>query len=134
MLCSFLMAEMSKSNVTFLVHSVVCIALPRPISKSQSHKQRLRCKVSKVVFKQMVNKQREIQGVTKCGCAYHCKLMFMATLLSKDQLKFSELNSDFSNLIFVPCHKLLKMYSPCVFFKDGLKLKNFEVLKLKSKL
>ena len=30
-------------------------------------------------------------------------LTFMATLQSKDQVKFSELNSDFSNYIFVSC-------------------------------
>ena len=29
-----------------------------------------------------------------------CILTFMATLLSKDRVKFSELNSDFSNKIF----------------------------------
>ena len=49
-------------------------------------------------------------------------LTFMATLLSKDLVKFSELNLDFSNLIFVSCFKLSKMYSPSDFFKDGLKL------------
>ena len=42
-------------------------------------------------------------------------LTFMATMLSKDQVKFSELNSDFSNLIFVSCLKLLKTYSPSLF-------------------
>ena len=36
-------------------------------------------------------------------------LTFMATLLSKDQAKFSELNSDFSNKIFVSFLNLLKM-------------------------
>ena len=61
------------------------------------------------------------------------KLMFMATLLSKDRVKFSELNSDLSNLIFVSCFKLLKTYSPSVFFIDGLKLYVFESLKFKSK-
>ena len=59
-------------------------------------------------------------------------LTFMAALLSKDQVKFSKLNSDFSNKIFVSCHKLLKMYSPNVLFKDGLKLYVFESLKLKA--
>ena len=58
----------------------------------------------------------------------------MATLLSKDHVKFSELNSDFSNKIFVSWLKLLKTYSPSVFFKAGLKLYVFESLKLKSKL
>ena len=47
-------------------------------------------------------------------------------------MKFSELNSDFSNKIFVSCLKLLKMYSPIVFFKDGLKLYVFKRLKLKT--
>ena len=47
--------------------------------------------------------------------------MFMATLLGKDQVKFSELNSDFSNYIFVSCLKLSKTYSPSEFYKDGLK-------------
>ena len=60
------------------------------------------------------------------------RLTFMAALLSKDQVKFSKLNSDFSNLIFVSCHKLLKMYSPSELFKDGLKLYVFESLKLKA--
>ena len=50
------------------------------------------------------------------------KLTCMAALLSKDQMKFSKLNSDFSNLIFASCHKLSKTYSPSVLFKDGLKL------------
>ena len=53
---------------------------------------------------------------------------------SKDQVKLSELNSDFSNKIFVSCLKLLKTYSPSVFFKDGLKLYIFESQKFKSKL
>ena len=57
----------------------------------------------------------------------------MATLLSKDQAKFSELNSDFSNKFFVSWLKLFKTYSPSVFFKDGLKLYIFESLGLKSK-
>ena len=61
-------------------------------------------------------------------------LTFMAALLSKDQVKFSKLNSDFSNKIFVSCHKLSKTYSPSVLFKDGLKLYVFESLKLKAKL
>ena len=55
--------------------------------------------------------------------AYHCK----------DQVKFSKLNSDLSNLIFVSFHKLLKTYSPSVLFKDGLKLYVFESLKLRAK-
>ena len=50
----------------------------------------------------------------------------------KDQVKISELNSDFSNLIFVNCLKLSKTYSISVFFKDGLKLYVFKNLKLKS--
>ena len=41
-------------------------------------------------------------------------------------MKLSELNSDFSNKFFVSCLKLLKRYSPSVFFKDGLKLYVFE--------
>ena len=57
----------------------------------------------------------------------------MATLLSKDQVKFSELNSDFSNNFFVSRLKLSKTYSPSVFYKDGLKLYVFESLKSKSK-
>ena len=60
-------------------------------------------------------------------------LTFMATLLCKDQVKFSELNSDFSNKIFVSCLKLLKTYSPSVFFKVELKLYVFESQKFKSK-
>ena len=32
-------------------------------------------------------------------------LTFMAALRSKDQMKFSNLKSDFSNKIFVSCHK-----------------------------
>ena len=51
------------------------------------------------------------------------------TLLSKDQV-----NLDFSNYIFVSCLKLSRVYSPSVFFKDGLKLYIFGSLKLKSKL
>ena len=62
------------------------------------------------------------------------KLTFMATLQSKDQMKFAELNSDFSNKIFVSCFKFLKTYSPSVVFKDGLKLYVFESQKFKSKL
>ena len=61
-------------------------------------------------------------------------LTFMATLLSKDQVKFSELNSDFSNQIFVSCFKLSKTYSPCEFFKDGLKLYIFESPKVKFQI
>ena len=61
-------------------------------------------------------------------------LTFMATLLSKDQVKFSELNSDFLNNILVSCLQLLKTYSPSVFLKDGLKLQVFESPKLKLKL
>ena len=53
---------------------------------------------------------------------------------SKDQVKLLELNSDFSNKIFVSCLKLLKTYSPSVFFKDGLKLYVLESQKFKSKL
>ena len=49
-------------------------------------------------------------------------------------MKLSELNSDFSNLSFVSCLKLLKTDSPGVFFKDGLKLYVFESQKFKSKL
>ena len=49
-------------------------------------------------------------------------------------MKLSELNSDFSNKIFVSCLKLLKTYSPSVFFKDGLKLYVLESQKFKSKL
>ena len=49
-------------------------------------------------------------------------LTFMAALLSKEQVKFSKLNLDFSNYFFVSCLKLSKMYSPSIFFKDGLKL------------
>ena len=49
-------------------------------------------------------------------------------------MKLSELNSEFSNLIYVSCLKLLKTYSPSVFFKDGLKLYVFESQKFKSKL
>ena len=60
-------------------------------------------------------------------------LKFMATLLSKDHKTFSTLNSDILNYIFVSCHKLSKMYSPSVLFKDGLKLYVFESLKLKAK-
>ena len=37
-------------------------------------------------------------------------LTFMAALLSKDQVKFSKLNSNFSYKIFVSCHKLSKTY------------------------
>ena len=55
--------------------------------------------------------------------------MFMATLLSKVQVKFSELNLDFANWIFVSCPKLSKLYGPSVFFKDGLKLYVFKSLK-----
>ena len=57
----------------------------------------------------------------------------MAALLSKDQVKFSKLNSDFSNKIFVSFHKLSKTYSPSVLLKDGLKLDVFESLKMKAK-
>ena len=60
------------------------------------------------------------------------KLTFMAAQISKDQVKLSELNSDFSNPILVSCHKLSKTYSPSVIFKDGLKLYVFESLKLKA--
>ena len=50
-------------------------------------------------------------------------LTFMATLLSKEQVKFLKLNSDFSNNFFSSSyHKLSKMYSPNVLFKDGLEL------------
>ena len=45
------------------------------------------------------------------------KFTFLATLLSKDQVKFLKLNSDFSNWIFVYCHKLSKTHSPSVLFK-----------------
>ena len=54
--------------------------------------------------------------------------MFMAALLSQDQVKFSELPSEFSNKIFVSCLKLSKKYSPSVFLQDGLKLYVFESL------
>ena len=57
----------------------------------------------------------------------------MAALLSKDQVIFSKLNSDFSNNFFVSCHKLSKTYSPSVLYKVGLKLYVFESLKLKAK-
>ena len=60
------------------------------------------------------------------------KLTFMGTL--QDQVKISELNSDFSNKIFVSCLKLLQTYSPSVFFKDRLKLYVFESQKFISKL
>ena len=55
------------------------------------------------------------------------KLTFMSTLLSRDLVKFFKLN-------FVSWLKILKTYSPSVFFKDGLKLYVFESLKLKSKV
>ena len=57
----------------------------------------------------------------------------MATLLSKDQVKFLKLNSDFSNDFFSSCHRLLKTYSPSAHFEDELKLYVFESLKLKQK-
>ena len=57
----------------------------------------------------------------------------MAALLSKDYVKFSKLKTDFFNKILVSCHKLSKMYSPSVIFKDGLKLYVFESLKVKAR-
>ena len=54
------------------------------------------------------------------------KLTFMATLLRMDNVKFSKLNSDFSNYFFVSCQKLSKTYSPSVLFKEGLKLYVFK--------
>ena len=48
-------------------------------------------------------------------------------------MKFSKLNSDFENKIFVSCHKFSKTYSPSALFKDGLKLYVFKSLKFKTK-
>ena len=44
-------------------------------------------------------------------------LTLMAALLSKDQVKFSKLNSEFSNETFVSCHKLLKRIALVYFLK-----------------
>ena len=70
-----------------------------------------------------VSLQANIRNILTC----------MATLLSKDQVKFSKLNSGISNNFFVSCHKLLKTYSPSVLFKDELKLFVFERLKFLAK-
>ena len=57
----------------------------------------------------------------------------MAALLSRDQVKFSKLNSECSNKIFVSCLKLLKTDSHSVSFQERWKLYVFERLKLKAK-
>ena len=49
-------------------------------------------------------------------------------------MKLEKFNSDFSNYFFLSCLKLSKMYSPSVFFKDGLMLYVLQSQKLKQKL
>ena len=65
-------------------------------------------------------------------CVSH-KSRFILPLQSEDQVKLEKFNSDFWNKLLVSCLKLPKMYSPSVFFKDGLMLYVFESLKWKEK-
>ena len=58
----------------------------------------------------------------------------MATLLSKDQVKLSELNSDFSNWIFVSCLKIFKTCSPSVFLKTDWSYTFLKAKKLNQNL
>ena len=85
------------------------------------HMSNIMCNMSHVVF--LLDKVGELI----CGGLVISRLIL--PLQSEDQVKLEQFNSDFSNYFFVSCLKLSKMYSPSVFFKDGLMLYVFESLK-----